>query len=208
MSVRRFAVLFTLLLFTTCMDFVFAASGKTPIPSKLPIQLVQGTQLGKTKFEPGDTSKGGVGQVVDGIEGSGHEMLKTHIHAHLSVFYKGEQMAVPYGIGIIKPFRVVHDFVEGGKGYYWLHTHDATGILHIESPDKRTYTLGNFFDIWGMPLGKHNVAGLKGNTRAYVNGRIYSGEIRDIVLNAHDQITLEVGKPFFRPSIYVFPEGL
>ena len=29
----------------------------------------------------------------------------------------------------------------------WLHTHAADGIVHIESPVDRTYTLGNFFDV-------------------------------------------------------------
>ena len=33
-----------------------------------------------------------------------------------------------------------------------LHTHDASGIVHIESPDKRDYTLGQFFDVWGVRL--------------------------------------------------------
>lgn len=208
MSIRPARFLLALILFASCIEFVFAQTDPTPIPGKMPMQLAQGSQLGKTMFEPGDTRTGGNGQIVDGIEGSGQEMLKTHIHAHLSVFYKGEQLAIPYGIGIIKPFRVVHGFVEGGKGYYWLHTHDATGILHIESPNNRAYTLGNFFDIWGKPLDQHNVAGLKGRIRAYVDGRVYFGKIRDIVLKEHGQITLEVGKPIVKPPVYFFPKGL
>jgi len=39
----------------------------------------------------------------------------------------------------------------------WLHTHAADGIIHTESPVERTYTLGDFFDIWGQPLGRHQV---------------------------------------------------
>lgn len=208
MSIRPARFLLTLILFASCIEFAFAQTDPTPIPGKMPMQLARGSQLGKTMFEPGDTHTGGNGQIVDGIEGSGQEMLKTHIHAHLSVFYKGEQLAIPYGIGIIKPFRVVRGFVEGGKGYYWLHTHDATGILHIESPNNRAYTLGNFFDIWGKPLDQHNVAGLKGRIWAYVDGRIFLGKIRDIVLKEHGQITLEVGKPIVKPPVYIFPQGL
>lgn len=173
-----------------------------------PIPLVQGTQVGRTMFEPGDTPQGGNGRPVDGIEGSSREMLKVHVHAHLAVFDKGQQIAIPYGIGIVKPFQVNNGFVGMGQGIYWLHTHDATGIIHVESPDDRRYTLGNFFDIWGQPLTLREVAGLKGVVRAFVDGKPYSGDPRGIVLSAHTQITLEVGAPFVRPPVYAFPEGL
>jgi len=170
--------------------------------------LEQGKQIGKAHFEPGDTDKGGKGQTIDGIEGSSREMLKTHFHAHLSLFHRGKQIAIPYGIGIVKPFKVERGFVGEGSGYYWLHTHDATGIMHIESPDARSYTLGNFFDIWGQPLTTHNVAGLQGPVTSFVDGKRYEGDPRTIVLAAHMQITLEVGDPVVPPPVYVFPNGI
>jgi hypothetical protein len=173
-----------------------------------PIPLVQGTQVGKTMFEPGDTARGGNGRPVDGIEGSSQEMLKVHFHAHLSLFYKGEQIAVPAGIGIVKPLRIDHGFAGGGKGFYWLHTHDATGILHIESPQVKNYTLANFFDIWGEQLTADNVAGMHGTVRTFVNGRLQFGGPGDIVLHDHDQITLEIGEPSRPVPTYVFPDGL
>ena len=173
-----------------------------------PTPLVQGTQVGKTMFEPGDTPRGGNGQPVDGIEGSSHEMLSVHIHAHLALFFKGEQIAIPYGIGIVKPFAVENGFVGTGHGFYWLHTHDATGVIHIESPDSRSYTLGKFFDVWGEPLSSRDVAGLQGAVRAFVLGKAFPGNPRDIVLTAHTQITWEVGQPVVPPPAYVFPKGL
>lgn len=173
-----------------------------------PIPLVQGTQVGLAIFEPGDTPRGGNGQPVDGIEGSSREMLKVHVHAHLALFNKGQQIAIPYGIGIVRPFQATNGFVGMGRGIYWLHTHDATGIIHVESPDERTYTLGQFFDIWGQPLTATDVAGLKGAVHAFVDGKPYSGNPRGIVLGAHTQITLEVGAPTVRPPTYVFPAEL
>jgi len=175
---------------------------------RLPIAIVQGVQIGKTMFEPGDTPRGGNGQPVDGIESSSHEMLSVHVHAHLSLFFDGAQIAIPPGIGIVKPFRVENGFVGAGGGFYWLHTHDATGIIHIESPDSRTYTLGQFFDVWGEPLSARNVAGLQGAVRAFVDGKPYAGNPRNIMLAAHRQITLEVGGPIVTPPVYVFPNGL
>jgi len=173
-----------------------------------PIQLIQGTQVGASKFDPGDMPSGGHGQTIGGIEGSSREMLQVHVHAHLSLFYKGQQIAIPYGIGIVQPFQVNNGFVGMGAGIYWLHTHDATGIIHVESPDSRTYTLGQFFDIWGQPLGPKNVACLTGTVRAYVDGKPYTGNPRGIVLSAHTQITLQVGTPFVTPPVYTFPAGL
>jgi hypothetical protein len=173
-----------------------------------PIALVQGTQVGKATFAPGDTPHGGNGQPVDGIDGSSREMLSVHIHAHLALFFNGEQIAIPCGIGIVRPFRIVNGFVGVGSGFYWLHTHDATGIIHIESPDARVYTLGNLFDIWGEPLSARGVAGLDGAVCAFVDGKVYSGNPRAIVFAAHTQITLEVGGPVVLPPVYLFPNGL
>ena len=190
---------------------VFLLSALLALPAiaqRKAIPLVQATQLGKPMFEPGDTPKGGNGQPVDGIEALGREMLKTHLHSHLALFYRGEQVAIPYGIGIVRPFEAENGFVGRGKAIYWLHTHDATGIIHVESPDDRKYTLGNFFDIWGQPLAKDNVAGLKGRLRVYVDGKPRSGDPRAIVLGEHTQITLIVGEPAVTPPTYVFPEGL
>ncbi len=173
-----------------------------------PIPLAQGVQVGKTGFPAGDTDQGGHGQPVDGVEGAGSEMVGVHYHAHLSLFYQGEQMAVPYGIGIVQPFQVANGFVVRGQGFYWLHTHDATGIIHIESPVNRPFTLGNFFDIWGEPLKEGNVAGMEGTVRAYVGDQPYTGDPRMIRLQPHEQITIEVGEPSVTPPLYVFPKGL
>jgi hypothetical protein len=177
---------------------------RTPPPTR----LVQGMQVGKTMFDPGDTMRGGHGQAIDGIEGSSTEMLRVHVHAHLALFSKGQLVAIPYGIGIVRPFRVQNGFVGDGSGFYWLHTHDATGIIHVESPDDRAYTLGNFFDVWGEPLSSRQVASLEGVVHAFLDGKAFAGNPRDIPITAHAQITLEVGAPTVRPPVYVFPDGL
>ncbi len=188
---------------------VIAASLSLPaFATRKPIEIRQGTQLGQQVFPPGDTAQGGTGQPVDGIEALGHEELASHYHAHLALFYKGRQLAIPYGIGIVKPFGVDHGFVGSASAIYWLHTHDATGIIHIESPDNRTYTLGQFFDVWGEPLSAGAVGGLKGEVRAYVDGQRFMGDPRDIPLKAHAEITLEVGAPRVTPPVYAFPKGL
>jgi hypothetical protein len=47
--------------------------------------------------------------------------------------------------------------VVGGAGFYGLHAQGQSGVLHIESPVVRRFTLGEFFDVWGQPFGRYTV---------------------------------------------------
>ena len=38
---------------------------------------------------------------------------------------------------------------DGMSGMAPLHTHDTSGIIHVESSVKRNYTLGEFLNTWG-----------------------------------------------------------
>jgi hypothetical protein len=151
------------------------------------------------------------GQAVDGISCSTTEQTIFHIHAHLTVFVNGSPRQIPYGIGIpaaVATSTQVGPFVDSGRCFYWLHTHAADGIIHIESPVHRTYTLGDFFDEWGQPLGPDQVGPASGHVTAIYNGKVYRGNPRDIPLTAHAQIQLEVGTPLVAPESITFPSGL
>jgi hypothetical protein len=83
----------------------------------------------------------------------------------------------------------------GGQCIYWLHTHAPDGIIHIESPTQRIYTLGDFFDVWRQPLTTGNVAGAKGTITAIVNGKTWTKSLRAIPLDSHTVVQLNVGNP-------------
>ena len=161
-------------------------------------QLVDGQTLGAALFASGDTTRGGIGQAVDDVSCAAQEYAAYHVHAHLSLFVRGKQIAIPSHVGIVQ-----------GAGrppcLYWVHTHDSSGIVHIESPYNGAFTLGQFFDIWGQPLGSQRVASFTGPMRAYVNGTLYAGDPHTIPLVSHQEITLEVGSPTLSPPRYVFP---
>jgi hypothetical protein len=144
------------------------------------------------------------GGTVDGIQCNAGEKLIYHVHTHLTVFVNGSARQVPYGIGIAPPRHVSATaqgpFIDSGKCFYWLHTHAADGIIHIESPIHRTYTLGNFFDIWHQPLTPNQVGPAKGKVTAFYNGQVYTGNPRDIPLGGHTQVQLDVGKPLIAPE--------
>ncbi len=148
------------------------------------------------------------GQAVDGIQCNAGEQTLFHVHTHLSIFVNGSQRAIPYGVGVVPPRQVTQTqsgpFVESGTCFYWLHTHANDGIIHIESPVVRTYTLGDFFDIWGQPLGPNQVGPARGKVTAFLNGKLYKANPRDIPIGNHVQITLSVGTPLIGPQTISF----
>ncbi|HXB16723.1 MAG TPA: hypothetical protein VNV44_13390 [Solirubrobacteraceae bacterium] len=169
---------------------------EVPIPAAPPAA----TTAGKAQGAP-----------VDGIECSTSEQTLFHIHAHLTIFIDGATRRVPAGIGI--PDAQAENtprgpFVGSGRCFYWLHTHAADGIIHVESPVERVYTLGEFFDIWGQPLGRQRVGPVTGRVTAIYNGGRVEADPRQIPLTAHAQIQLEVGRPLVGPDTIRFPEGL
>jgi hypothetical protein len=163
-------------------------------------------------FTGGRTTAQGVraaptGATVDGIACQISEQVAYHIHAHLTIYASGARQMVPAGIGIPGPQQVVDGFVQGGKCLYWLHTHDSTGVVHIESPVQRVYTLGQFFDVWGRSLSGTQVGRATGHVTAFVNGRRFTGDPRSIKLTPHAIIQLDVGK-VVAPQPFTFPAGL
>jgi hypothetical protein len=158
-----------------------------------------------------NTAHQGTGNTVDGVQSNSSEQLIYHVHAHLAMYVNGTPKLLPYGIGIVPPYQLQQiptggSFVAGGSKFYWLHTHDETGVIHIETPAQHTYTLGNFFDLWGQPLSATQIGPNKGKITAFVNGKAYTGDPRTIPLTAHNVIQLDMGTvvPF---SNFTFPQG-
>jgi len=154
----------------------------------------------------------GPGEKVDRISCGGTEQIVFHVHALLAIFDHGAPRAVPAGIGIAPPRQVVQtpagSYVASGTCFSFLHTHAADGIVHIEAPAQRAFTLGQFFDVWKQPLGRDRVGPAKGSVAAFVDGRRVPGDPRDILLSARTQIQLDVGLPAPAPRRVRFPRAL
>ena len=158
---------------------------------------------------PVDTAA--TGAAVDGISCDVSEQVLFHIHAHLAVYVNGSARGIPAGIGIAPPRQAQQTdqgaFVSGGSCFYWLHSHTDDGVIHIESPEQRTFTLGDYFDIWGQPLGPQQVGPAQGTVIAYVDGKRVTGDPRRIALGAHTLIQLDVGQDV-APQPFTFAQGL
>lgn len=147
------------------------------------------------------------GQTVDGMECTSSEQLVFHIHSYLEIYVDGKPVTVPPGVGIVAPEGSGESALASNglkTCIYPLHVHDTEpNIVHIESPIQKTYTLGNFFDIWGQPLSRQRVAdhpvGAGQALRVYVGPRLFRGNPRTIPLYEHTKVTLEIGPPFVAP---------
>jgi hypothetical protein len=113
-----------------------------------------------------------------------------HIHANLSVTVNGKSLIVPNGIGINSSLWKDHSLDKFGteqKANIFglitpamspLHTHDSSGTIRVESTEYRNYTLGQFLNIWGIPLqgSKINLLTDGNSTENYDNYILKDGD--------------------------------
>ncbi len=141
-----------------------------------------------------DNTPSSVAAAIDGIECNTSEFTTLHIHAHLDFYVNGNHMTVPERIGIVD-----------NKCLYWLHTHDSSGVIHIESPKSEEFTLGQFIDVWNA-TGDFPISGA--TPKIFVNGQSVNTMLNDTPINKHDEIALVYGNvPTTIPSFYQFGPG-
>jgi hypothetical protein len=148
------------------------------------------------------------GQTVKGVQCQAGEQLVSHVHTHLTIFVNGKAKVIPYGIGIpgYSAVQTPHGpFVETGSCFYWLHTHQEDGIIHVESPSASLhFNLGEFFAEWGIPLSSTQVGPAQGKLTIFFAAtgkkpQLYKGNPANLPLGDHYQIQLDVGTPIVKP---------
>jgi hypothetical protein len=159
---------------------------------------------------PASSFAAGLLPAVNGISCDALESTAFHIHVHLAIFVDGQEQLIPFGVGVAQPWQVSNTsgvpFVEDGGCFYWVHTHTDDGIVHIESPVRRRFTLGDFFAIWQEPLSSTQVGPAQGAVIAYVNGKRDDTNPNEIALTSHARIQLDVGVDV-PPYAFDFPPG-
>jgi len=140
-----------------------------------------------------------------GLPALQQEGTVLHTHQHLDIFINGNQLTIPANIGI-----------DDAKGFISpIHTHDETGIMHVESPVAEKFYLGQFFDIWGVRLTSSCIgeycADKNNSLKIFINGTLFNGDPRAIELQVHQEIAITYGTisqmPFPVPYLYNFPAG-
>jgi hypothetical protein len=137
-----------------------------------------------------------------GLPGLSDTVEHYHVHIRLMVNDGGESKSVPIpeDIGLDRSTQT----------YAAIHTHDATGVIHIEA-DQKGYRsdLQNVFDIWGVRFNAECIGGYCGGVKMWVNGTPNT-QLGAYVLQPHDAITIVEGTPppGFKPDTsYKFPAG-
>jgi hypothetical protein len=182
---------------------------------------------------PGDPGAlpqgGGQGQTVDGITCDATMQNNYHVHAFVGLFVNGQEIAVPDAIGIVGASGDFTDPVSGypnqelyGTCFYHIHTHDPSGMVHMESPnlqnatiDQSIFSINQFFDIWGIIVSRSQFGPFMGPVTIYTSGQfsraapncrvvtcdevgsnmysLWTGDPTGIPLYSHEVIWYEVG---------------
>jgi hypothetical protein len=124
------------------------------------------------------------------------------LRVHLDVFIDDHAVTVPGGLGVIDQARVSA-----------LTTKDDSGVLHVASPRKDTFRLGQLFQQWNVPLDKDCVASFCASTNpdkqllAFVNGELIA-DPSTIQLTDGAEIVIWYGDRDVNPRVptsYSFP---
>lgn len=140
-----------------------------------------------------------------GLVSDSMEHFALHVHDHLDILVNGQRVHVPANLGIDEKTGLVSE----------LHTHDESGIVHVEAADKNTqFRLGQLFTEWNVPLSETQINGYQTSDsnalRAYVNGVEWTGNPADIPIKGGQEIVLVYGPAsttYDVPSTYTFPKG-
>jgi hypothetical protein len=162
----------------------------------------------KLKNQPGDFSKVPTdAELTASLANAGLEALSAegtvlHIHQHLDILINNQTIVVPADIGIASTFISP------------IHTHDTSGILHVESPVQKDFTLGQFFTEWGIKFDNNCIATFCADSNnkliVGVNGSAIT-DPKNYVLKSHDEIEVWYGPQGDNPTLipsYSFTNGL
>jgi hypothetical protein len=109
---------------------------------------------------------------------------KFHYHAALHIYNNGLLVPVVPGIGLDPVHHVSAS----------LHTHDSSGIVHMESDVRHEFTLGDFFTIWGVRFGSRSLGSFTNDgdkqVHVFVNGKPVADPAAYVM---HDKDNIVVG---------------
>lgn len=106
-----------------------------------------------------------------------------HWHVTLNIKIKGEDVAIPAGIGL-------------GAVHNPIHTHDPDDVVHLEFDGivkKEDVALKNFFKVWGKDFSKESILGNKtgdgGTVKMFINGK-ENTEFENYLMQDGDKIEI------------------
>ena len=184
----------------------------------------------------GDTPSGGHGPLGNTIDQAQCQQTMSdnyHIHVFVGIYVNGTEYALPRGIGVVEPVNPNDGSINyATQCFYFSHTHDSTGVVHIEDPNvggltvqQSGYTLQTLFDVWGITVNSSQFGQFMGPVQVYTSGQQYRGggpdttvpentlqpwigDPNQIPLYSHEVIWFLVGPnyPTQLPAVHFFEE--
>lgn len=202
---KRLGAIIGIIAVLLILFFVFSTSDKRKPVSSTPVKNTASLISLQTGPVPWNTE---VDTLKDRLAAINLPALNTegstlHTHQHLDIFIEGKNIPIPQDIG-----------VNESAGYISpIHTHDGSGIIHVESPTVQKFTLGQFFNVWGVRFNNQCLGGYcEQNDKklsVFINGQIQSDNYADITLEPRQEIVISYGTekeiPQPIPSSYTFP---
>jgi hypothetical protein len=168
------------------------------------------------RFTPadGDTASGGQGRTIDGLPCAPSMVTNEyHVHMYLGIVYNGKLIATPDGIGLYKAGPESNGYINSAQCYYSIHTHDASGMIHLEVPEKLPYSsvvfkLKDVLDVWGVPHDATSFGPFNGPIHVFVGNvplktTVVShyaarlGKYGNIKIHSHTVVWLEIGNAYY-----------
>jgi hypothetical protein len=179
--------------------------------------------------DPGARTGGGgqgpIGNTIDGIPCAATMSNTYHVHAFVGFYVNGYEYALPDAIGMDHALGDQYDKYSGWYNqeiyatcFYYVHVHDGSGMVHMESPTsapitKSLFTLGNLLDIWGVKASTSQFGPYYGTVTAYTSlnsavvpcystttcevganqYKLWTGTLASMPLYSHEAIWIEVG---------------
>jgi hypothetical protein len=110
-----------------------------------------------------------------------------HVHALLHVYVDGRAVTVPANLGISPD----------GVAFSSLHTHDTTGVLHMEATRPFAFRLSDVFAVWGVAFGPGRLGGYRATRDrrlwVYADGRPVSDPL-GYAIRPHDNLVVAYGR--------------
>jgi hypothetical protein len=134
-------------------------------------------------------------QPIGGVYCSANEQVAYHIHAYVNINIDGAPVPLSQGVGVAPGTTP--------SCLYWMHSHDTSGVIHIESPTTRVYTLKQYFDIW-QSFSSSTITyptQLSSSTgwTIYLNGKQVTSDFSRLQLTKHSIVTIAYNSPGTKP---------
>ncbi len=147
--------------------------------------IINGTDM---LFTPpvADTPTGGHGPAGSSLDGVNCEVSMSrnyHIHVFVGLYVNGSEYAIPRGTGVAEPLNPNDLSINyATMCFYLTHTHDSTGIVHIESdnngivdkpPLDSKFVISQWFAVWGITVNTTQFGQWTGPLEVFTSGQFY-----------------------------------